>query len=1230
MFTAPDPKQSFPKLEEDVIQFWKEHRIFEKSVEKKAPKGDYVFYDGPPFATGLPHYGHILASTLKDVVPRFFTMKGYRVERRWGWDCHGLPIENIIEAELKLDDKKAIEKYGIGKFNEACRSSVLRYAKEWGKTVERMGRWVDFENSYKTMDQSYMESIWWIFKKLWDKKLIYQGYKSMHICPRCETPLSNFEVGLGYKDVTDISVTIKLYLIDEPDTAVLAWTTTPWTLPGNIIAAVGKDITYVKVRTENEYVILAEAALGRYFPGEEKPEIVKRMKGKDLVHKKYKPLYDFYNLEHNNTTFKFYEADFVTTEDGCGVVHIAPGFGEDDYALCEMVGVPFIQHVGIDGRFKPEITPFAGVGARGEGDKLVIADLAKRQLLFREQRYTHSYPHCWRCETALLNYATESWFVEVTKMKAKMLASNKKINWVPGHIKEGRFGKWLEGARDWAISRNRFWGAPLPIWRCQGCKYTECFGSIEELKEKLDGTITRVTFMRHGESKGNIISLRQSKGEGTNLTVKGKAQAEKAAKALKNGPKIDIIIASPLKRTQQTAKIIAKALGVSCVTDNSIREINFGKNEGKTDKDLKEYIVERKKLSFKKHYETKVGINGESHKECEERMMKALDKIMKKYAGKHILIVSHSDPLRFAEKALYSHSLKRIYAGGHLPYAVARPHYVLSKTRQIVDLHKHFVDKMTFTCPGCKKARMKRIEEVLDCWFESGSMPYAQSHYPFENKEKFEKNFPAQFIAEGLDQTRGWFYTLVVLSTALFDEPAFLNVIVNGIVLAEDGQKMSKRKKNYPDPNLIFNRYGADAMRFYLMNSPVVKADDFRFSEKGVAEIVRNVILPFWNAYGFFVTYANIDKWKAPVGQKKPKMKNKLDRWIVSEFNAISETVTGNMEAYDLLKATDAIKLFLDSLTNWYIRRSRRRFWKSENDSDKNEAYSTLYYVLVNLAKLFAPFMPFVTEQIFKNMTGELSVHLSEWPAIDKKSIDKKLNREIDITRTIVTLGHAARAKERIKVRQPLPKIEIALPEKVSSSLIKEQLEVIKEELNIKDIQFISDIGKRVKTVVYPDARKLGPKYGADTQKIIVAAKQGNFKKLPNGNTQVLDFELAPDEIEIRYVGSEGQNVESEKGIVVILDTKITEELKLEGIARDIIRQIQDLRKKAGFNVDDRIIVGMHTDSEQLKKAADIFSDYIRKETLAKEIRKESVSEKNKEVVTIEGVDVELTVIQSK
>jgi len=676
----------------------KEKDIFNKTLEKDSPKGDFIFYDGPPFATGLPHYGHIVASLMKDMVPRYFTMKGYHVDRKWGWDCHGLPIENIVEKELGLKHKKDIENYGVAKFNETCESKVFLYAAEWRKTVERMGRWVDMDNDYKTMDRDFMESVWWVFKQLWDKDLIYQSRRSIHICPRCETTLSQSEVGQGYKDVKDISATAKFELIDEPNTFVLAWTTTPWTLPGNLALAVGKDIDYIELKIKDsklkieENLVVAKNTASKLFSSyqivlfKEKEKkiiiresfnsedieipIVKEFKGSELVGKKYKPLFDYYQnkgLENEANGWTIYAGDFVSTEEGTGIVHIAPGFGEDDFNFGKEYNLPFVQHVGMDGCFTPEIIDFAGQAVKPKGeptktDKTIVEYLSARNLLFKSEEYEHSYPHCWRCDSPLLNYTTASWFVAVEKIKDDLLKKAKNINWMPDHIKDGRFGKWLEGARDWSISRQRYWGSVMPIWRCDHCSETRVFGSIEEL--------------------------------------------EKAS-----GKKVD-------------------------------------------------------------------------------------------------------------------------------------------------NLHKHVVDQVVFPCSKCG-GQMTRISDVLDCWFESGSMPYAQLHYPFENKEKFDNNFPAQFIAEGADQTRCWFYYLHVLAVAIKGTEAFSNVVVNGIVLASDGKKMSKRLKNYPDPTDIFNKYGADAMRYYLATSPAMRADDLCFMERDVENVVKKVLLTLANVVSFYKMYAN-------------------------------------------------------------------------------------------------------------------------------------------------------------------------------------------------------------------------------------------------------------------------------------------------------------------------------------------------------------------------------------
>ncbi len=1008
MFNPVDPKQHFPSLEEKLIKHWKENKTFEKSVDQRPKDNEYVFYDGPPFATGLPHYGHILAGTLKDVVPRYWTMKGFRIERRFGWDCHGLPVEYEVEKELGISGKQDIEEnYGVHEFCEKCRSIVLRYTKEWEETVDRMGRWVDFKDDYKTMNPEYMETIWWIFRQLWDKELIYEGHKSMHICPRCVTPLSNFEVTQGYKDITDQSITAKFKLDDEENTYILAWTTTPWTLPGNFFLAVGADVEYAKVEYEGEKLILAKDLVEKTFEGKDY-EVLETFKGEKLDEKGYEPLFPYYADLKEEGGFRVSTADFVSTEDGTGVVHIAGGYGEDDLLFVKDRDFQVVQHVGIDGRFKEEVKEFVGEHVKPlddhmKTDRKIVEYLEKVGKVFDAKTYKHSYPHCWRCDSPLLNFSTTSWFVKVTEIKEKMLASNKDINWVPDHLQEGRFGQWLENARDWCISRNRYWGAPLPIWRAEDGDVI-CVGSIEEL-EKLSG-------------------------------------------------------------------------------------------------------------------------------------------------------------------------------------------------QKVEDLHKHFVDEVTIGKDG---KTYKRIPEVLDCWFESGSMPYAQEHYPFENKERFERNFPAQYIAEGLDQTRGWFYTLVVLGTALFGKSPFKNVIVNGLVLAEDGKKMSKRLKNYPEPKLVFDKYGADALRFYMMNSPVVKADTLRFSERGVDEVVKGVILPVWNSYSFLVTYANIDGWEP--GDEKPT--NKLDKWILSELQLLVKEVTEQMDAYDLQKATNTIPKFIDNLTNWYIRRSRRRFWKNENDLDKSSAYATLHEVLVTLSKVLAPFCPFVSEEIFCNLTGKESVHLEDWPIVDESLINEDLSLEIKVTRAIVTLGHGVRAQKQIKVRQPLSKVQVALPDHLRHDF---EEDVILEELNVKELKILEDASDVAEFRVSPNAKVLGPKYGGEVQNIIKEAKAGNFE-LEGDTVKIGEYKLTGDEVSVGYEGKEGFDVASEDGVVVALDTEITKELKLEGYARDLVRSIQDMRKEAEYNVSDRIMVAIEAGGET-SEAVKQFTDYISGETLA-----------NKLAETIEGSD---------
>lgn len=1236
MFSEVNPKQSFPELEESVLAFWKKHKLFQKSIDQRKDGKDYTFYDGPPFATGLPHYGHILAGTIKDVIPRYYAMKGYKVDRRFGWDCHGLPVENEVEKMLDLKSKKDIEHMGVHTFNEACRSIVLKHVDDWEMVVERMGRWVDFVHDYKTMDPEYMESIWWVFKSLWDKELIYEGYKAMHICPRCETPLSNFEVTQGYKDITDQSVIAKFKLKDEENTYILAWTTTPWTLPGNTALAVGGDIDYVKVKREGEIIICAKDLYEKVFAKDLKNEdhgleIVDTVKGSHLLGLTYEPLFDYFKddkaLENVENAYRVVAADFVSTEDGTGIVHIAPSFGEDDMGVGKAEKLPFIQHVKMDGTFTDAVKDFAGKDAK-QSDNDIIRYLKEKGLVFDSQSYTHSYPHCWRCDTPLLNYGTKSWFVKIDEIKENMLGANQKIRWVPNHLKDGRFGKWLENARDWAISRDRFWGAPLPIWRCEDCGKTDCLGSMEDLFSKSNTNITKVIFVRHGESEGNVQTIRQSKEPGTSLTEKGKKQTEELAKQLKEEHSIDTIYYSPLLRTQETAEILQKATGAEIVKEDGIREIDFAEFDGKSEEEMMEFLNYRHSLSPEDAYELKLGETGESHHTMTDRMKKTMDELVAKNHQKTIVVVSHSDPIRFLLRVIKNDSLKKVYSQGHLPFAKAITYYIDAERNEIVDLHKHHMDKVTLPCECGKE--MKRIPQVLDCWFESGAMPYAQVHYPFENKEAFEENFPADFIAEGLDQTRGWFYTLTVLAAALFDNPAFQNVIVNGIVLAEDGKKMSKRLKNYPEPKIIFNNYGADAMRYYMLNSQVVRAEDMRFSEKGVEEVVRKVILPLWNSYSFFVTYANIDKWKPK--NDVPKIENKLDRWILSRLNNLIQEIDAEMQEYQLQRATEPLFGFIDDLTNWYIRRSRRRFWKSENDTDKDAAYYTLHKVLTEFSKLLAPFMPFTAEALYQNLVKDNgvsdlenvshqdadSVHLCDWPDADNSSIDQSIEQEISTTQTIVALGHAARAQAKVKVRQPLQSIQIGLPENVSSDLLKEQESVIKEELNIKEIVYTEDPKDIASAYAMPDARKLGPKYGKNVQDIIKAAKSGDFEKLNNGNIKVLDYELLPDEIEIGYKGKEGFGVESAGGVVIALDLTVTNELKKEGVARDLVRTIQDMRKEADYHVADRICIGISGADDVVKK----FGDYIRKETLGLNISESLQSPDKEKEVEIEGQKV--------
>ncbi|MBP6946156.1 MAG: class I tRNA ligase family protein [Candidatus Pacebacteria bacterium] len=1051
-----DTKSEPAKREEEILAFWQKNEIFEKTLSREAPKGEFVFYDGPPFATGLPHYGHILAGTIKDAIPRYKTMQGYHVPRRWGWDCHGLPLENQIEKELGLATKRDIETLGVATFNEAARKAVLRYSDDWKAIIPRFGRWVDMENDYRTMDATYTESVWWAFNDLHKKGLVYEGFKAMHLCPRCGTTLSNFEVAQGYKDITDISVTVKLELVDEPGTFLLAWTTTPWTLPGNMAAAVNAEFTYVKISAGNEKYILAKERL-EVIKVDYKIE--KEFLGSELVGKSYKPPFSYFadhNIKGKEKAWKVYHAPYVTMDSGTGLVHLAPAFGAEDLELAQKEGIPIVHHVDKDGFFVDAVLDFKGLQAKPKDDPqstdvAVIKYLAGKGLLFAKEKIIHSYPHCWRCDTPLLNYASSSWFVEVTKFKDKLVAENKKINWVPKEVGDKRFGNWLLNARDWAISRARYWGAPIPVWRNHKTKENIFIGSLDELKSHTKKSGNRYFAMRHGESEKNVKKIISYKpDDGISLTEYGKAEAKKSAQNL--GTHIDIIIHSELLRATQTAEIAREVLGLdvsAMSTDSRLNEYNHGVFNGRLDREWAEHFKDIAPL-FEKGPE-----EGESINDMRRRVGALLYECEHKYAGKNILFVSHGWPVA-ALTAVSKGSTAKEAVSILADHAMLAPAEIVSlpftpiphNENYELDYHRPYIDEVVLI--DSDGTRLERVHDVFDCWFESGSMSYAQNHYPFENLSTFNpkpgwlkksRGYPADFIAEGLDQTRGWFYSLLVLGVGLFGKATYKNVIVNGIVLAEDGQKMSKRLKNYPDPLTVLEKYGADAIRYYLLASPLMKAEDLNFSEKGVGEVASKLIGRFLNVVSFYELYKDLEHGVSPSSHP-------LDRWIFSRLNQVIGEVERGMESYELDKATRPLTLFVDDLSTWYLRRSRDRF--KEEEADARDALQTLRSVIEIFAKISAPFMPFVAESAYQRVKIKdmpESVHLCEWPRTG--STDAPLQEAMVEVRRIASRGLEARQKVDIKVRQPLAKIT------VNSELLAgrvELLQLIKDELNVKEV----------------------------------------------------------------------------------------------------------------------------------------------------------------------------------
>jgi isoleucyl-tRNA synthetase len=1007
-------------------------------------------------------------------------MKGRHVRRVWGWDCHGLPIENLIEQELGLGHKTDIEKYGVGAFNEAARASVFRYDTEWKKTIPRIGRFVDMEHSYTTMDAGYTESVWWAFKTLYEKSLVYQGFKPMHICPRCETTLSNNEVTSGYKDITDISVTAKFELRDEPGTYVLAWTTTPWTLPGNVALAVNPEEEYVKISIENENYILAAARVETVFVGKGHKAIA-TMKGSDLVGKSYNPIFDYYasqeTLANRENGWKIYGAEFVTMDSGTGVVHIAPAFGADDMALGVKEKLPFVQHVGMDGVMKKEVRDFAGVSVKPKAtekdahqatDILIIKHLASVGALFSKEKIVHAYPHCWRCDTPLLNYAAESWFVKVPDLKDKLLEANATTSWVPSNMRDGRFGKWLEGAIDWAISRSRYWGAPIPVWQCDDCNDRFVAGSRTDLASRTKRSNNKYILMRHGQAKSNATNTVSSKIETSvnfGLTDLGRASAEKGAESLK-GESIDMIVASPFLRTKETAEIVAKTIGFDVekiIFDERIKEIDTGVFDGKPISDYRNHFVSQAE-KFTKRPE-----GGENLLDVKRRVMTLLEELEREHAGKTILIVTHEYPIWMLMTGVEGAGIARgvelkdgkedfVKTGevAHLSFTPF-PHNADFE----FDVHLPYIDNVEVVC-ACG-GHMTRVPYVFDCWFESGSMPYAQFHYPFENKELFEKNFPANFIAEGVDQTRGWFYSMMVLSVGLFDKAPFKNVIVNGMVLAEDGQKMSKKLKNYPDPIDVINKYGADALRYYLLSSPIVHAEDLAFTERGVDEVVKKNIARLLNVLSFYEMYGT------DVKKAEGESQNPLDQWMLARLAELTTEMSQSFDAYELDRAVKPIGLFIDDLSTWYIRRSRDRF-KSDDEADRAHAIETTRVVLLELSKLLAPVMPFLADHLYSRVGGEKeSVHLDAWPT--PTDADEKILAAMTQVRNIVSLALEARAKAGLKVRQPLASVTVK-GEALSSPLAL----IIADELNVKEVKWSTSIEGDVEldTAITPELKKEG------------------------------------------------------------------------------------------------------------------------------------------------------------
>ena len=1004
---------NFPEIEQEVLARWDQQGTFRRSVtERAAGDNEYVFFDGPPFANGLPHYGHLLTGYVKDVVPRYQTMRGRRVERRFGWDCHGLPAEMEAEKQLKISGREQVLALGIDKYNAVCRESVQRYTSEWRSYVTRQARWVDFEDDYKTMDLSYMESVMWAFKTLYDKGLAYEGQRVMPYSWSMQTPVSNFETRIddATRSRQDPAVTVRFRLErrdgDPGDLHILAWTTTPWTLPSNLALAVGPDIDYAVLQKDGDFVVIGDAARAAYKKELEGYEEVQRLKGSDLVERTYAPMFDYF--ADNANSFRVLPGAFVDTSEGTGVVHMAPGFGEDDQKVCEEHGIELVCPVDERGRYTDAVRDWAGTLVF-DANKDIIKALKDRGILVRHVTYEHNYPHCWRTREPLIYKALPgAWFVKVTEIKERMQEHNRSIRWIPEHVRDGQFGRWLENARDWSISRNRYWGAPIPVWKSDDPNYprTDVYGSIAEL------------------------------------------------------------------------------------------ERDFGV--------------------------------------------------------------------------------------------------------EVKDLHRPFVDELVRPNPDdpTGKSTMRRVPEVLDCWFESGSMPFAQVHYPFENKEWFESHFPADFIVEYVAQTRGWFYTLVVLATALFDKPPFKNVICHGVVLDTEGQKLSKSLRNYPDPEEMFETVGADALRWFLMSSPILRGGDLAISQDGkqMHEVVRLVLNPIWNAYYFFTLYANTDGVTA---QRRYDQDAVLDRYALGKTRALVEQVQQRMDGYDLAGSCEVVREYLDALNNWYIRRSRPRFWGETGAADQQSAYDTLYTCLVTLCEVIAPLLPMLAEKVYTGLTGEESVHLSRWPEASSFPEDAGLTREMDRVRDACSVGLSLREHQKLRTRLPLPRVTLA---GADAQQMEPFAHLLQDELNIKAVDFAEDVQQYGDFRLQVDAKALGPKLGKQMKPVLAATRSGDWQ-LDGDRATAGGVTLEPGEFVLQLQPKDGITAAalSSNDVVLVLDTAVTPELESEGVARDFVRLVQQARKDAGLHVSDRIRLTAAVDAA-VGDALRAHGEYVREQVLAESL----------------------------